>query len=285
MTFGIVTPCWKQEDLLRLAAASVREQAGRDVAVDHVAQIKGEESAAVEAVRAACPGLRVFCGEDQGMYDAINRGLDRVEGEVMGYLNADEQYLPGALARVGDFLERHPEVDVVFGDALLMDERWRPRVYRRVVVPDPLYTRVWHLNTLTCATFWRRRVWEAGFRFDPGWKMIGDSAWVVRVREAGLRCAVLKEPLAVFVYTGQNLGSSPAFEEERARWREGVRGWRWRRPWLQVDYMLKKVWAGAYRKRMVEFGPYTPSSWPQREPARRWVLDWRWPREWQHWRG
>lgn len=282
MTFAIATPCWKQEDLLRLAAASVREQTG--VEVDHVAQIKGAESEAAAALREACPGLRVFCGEDAGMYDAINRGLDQARGEVMGYLNADEQYLPGALAAVAAFFREHPEVEVVFGDAVLMDQAWQPVVYRRVVVPGRLYTRIWHLNTLTCATFWRRRVWEAGFRFDLRWKMIGDCDWVVRVRAAGFRVACLGRPLAAFAYTGKNLGSSPAFEAERAAWRDGVPGWRWLRPPLQAAYMLEKLAAGAYRKRRLEFGPYTPASWPAREPARVWELDWRWPRDWQHWR-
>jgi glycosyltransferase involved in cell wall biosynthesis len=284
VTFGIATPCWRQESLLRLAAASVAEQCGDGVQVDHVAQIKDPAPEALAHLTQDCPALRVFAGDDSGMYDAINRALDHTQGEIMGYLNADEQYLPGALARTARFFQDHPDTDILFGDALLLDESWQPRVYRRVVTPQALYTRLWHLNTLTCATFWRRRVWEAGLRFDPSWKFIGDCDWVVRARAAGFRSACLPEPLAAFVYTGTNLGSSPAFEAERSTWRGGVPGGRWLRPPLQAAYILRKAIAGAYRTHSVTFGPYTPESFPHRSPARTHRLTWRWPRAWQHWR-
>ena len=284
VTFGIATPCWRQESLLRLAAASVAEQSGDGVQVDHVAQIKDSAREALDHLARDCPALRIFHGHDTGMYDAINRALDQTQGEIMGYLNADEQYLPGTLARVAHFFKTHPEIDLLFGDALLLDQSWQPRVYRRVVKPGPLYTRIWHLNTLTCSTFWRRRVWEAGIRFDPAWKFIGDCDWVVRAQAAGFRSACLPEPLAAFVYTGSNLGSSPAFEAERAAWRDGIPGWRLLRPPLQTAYILRKCAAGAYRTHSVRFGPYTPDTFPQRSPARTHSLTWKWPREWQHWR-
>ena len=44
------------------------------------------------------------------MYDAINRGLRRASGEILAYLNCDEQYLPGALQEVAAFFEKHPEL-------------------------------------------------------------------------------------------------------------------------------------------------------------------------------
>ena len=48
---------------------------------------------------------QLFIEKDAGMYDAINRGLARTHGEICSYLNCDEQYLPGALAKVAEFLK------------------------------------------------------------------------------------------------------------------------------------------------------------------------------------
>ena len=52
--------------------------------------------------------LRLFLEPDQGMYDALNKGLARAEGELWAWLNSDEQYLPGTLARVAGYFQAHP---------------------------------------------------------------------------------------------------------------------------------------------------------------------------------
>ena len=94
---SIVTPSFRQLDWLRLALASVADQQG--VEVEHIVQDGGSEAETL-APMAANPIVRLFSEPDDGMYDAINRGLRRTRGEICGYLNCDEQYLPGTLAKV-----------------------------------------------------------------------------------------------------------------------------------------------------------------------------------------
>jgi glycosyltransferase involved in cell wall biosynthesis len=74
--------------------------------------------------RYALPATRnyrvaVYCERDAGMYDALNRGLRRATGEICAWLNADEQYLPMALARVAEEFETNLSMDVLLGDAVL----------------------------------------------------------------------------------------------------------------------------------------------------------------------
>jgi len=88
---------------------------------------------------------------DAGMYDAINRGLKRATGDICAYLNCDEQYLPGTLRRVADYFEQHPEVDVVFGDSIVVDSELEPLAYRRVVMPRRWHTLLRPLGVLTCS--------------------------------------------------------------------------------------------------------------------------------------
>ena len=45
------------------------------------------------------------------MYDAVNRGMRKARGEIIAYINCDEQYLPGALKAVEEFFARNPEVE------------------------------------------------------------------------------------------------------------------------------------------------------------------------------
>ena len=94
------------------------------------------------------------------MYDAVNRGLAKAQGEICAYLNCDEQYLPCTFAKVLRFFAAHPEVDVLFGDFILTDIDGRPLSYRRVVLPTLQHLRVAPLGTGTCATFFRRNLLE-----------------------------------------------------------------------------------------------------------------------------
>ncbi len=55
---------------------------------------------------------------DEGMYDGINKGMRLASGDILAYLNSDDLYPPWALDVVVDAFERDPEVDVVFGDVL-----------------------------------------------------------------------------------------------------------------------------------------------------------------------
>src|SRR5205814_1220274 len=150
---SIVTPSFRQLEWLKLCAASVADQQG--VGHEHIVQDAGTGPALEEWSRTT-PNISLYVEKDEGMYDAINRGLRRSRGAICSYLNCDEQLLPGALARVASFFDTHPDVDVLFGDAILIDDRGNPLSYRRTVLPTLSHVRYAHLNTPTCATFFRR---------------------------------------------------------------------------------------------------------------------------------
>ncbi len=59
---------------------------------------------------------------DKGQSDAINLGFSKTRGEIMAWLNSDDLLLPGSLACVADFFLRHPAVDVIYGNRLLINE-------------------------------------------------------------------------------------------------------------------------------------------------------------------
>jgi glycosyltransferase involved in cell wall biosynthesis len=67
----------------------------------------------------------VVSESDGGQADAINRGLSRAAGEVLGYLNSDDLLLPGALEAVGRAFAEEPRLRLVYGRAVYVDERGR----------------------------------------------------------------------------------------------------------------------------------------------------------------
>ena len=127
MDFTIVTPSFRQLDWLACCIASVADQEG--VTLEHVVQDAGTDGFAefAEKMRRIWPDRqgyrRIMVSEsDQGMYDAVNKGLKKGIGRFCAYLNCDEQYLPGALARVKGEFEKAPKAEILYGGFLVVNE-------------------------------------------------------------------------------------------------------------------------------------------------------------------
>ncbi|MBA2434081.1 MAG: glycosyltransferase [Chthoniobacterales bacterium] len=257
---SLITPSLNQLEWLQLCAASVADQ---KVELEHIVQDAGS-GPELRSWAAEQTNLRLFIEKDEGMYDAINRGLRRATGDICAYLNCDEQYLPGALAKVDRFFATHPGVDVLFGDFILVDTAGNPLSYRRVVLPTLQHLRLAPLGTGSCATFFRRSLLERGFYFDPQWKASGDAVWVEALLKAKVRMAVMREAIAVFTFTGENLGGAAAARREGGRRRgPGRRYASLRRAIALLAYRLRKIRAGAYRTRSLAVEIYRLDS-PQK---------------------
>ena len=93
VNFSIITPSFRNSNWLKLCIASVADQQG--VTFEHIVQ----DSCSDDGTRDWLPQdrrVKAFIEKDQGMYDAVNRGFKRAQGDIVAYLNCDEQYLPGA---------------------------------------------------------------------------------------------------------------------------------------------------------------------------------------------
>jgi glycosyltransferase involved in cell wall biosynthesis len=260
---SVITPSFRQLDWLRLAMASVADQEG--VEVEHIVQDAGTEGVkemfedSTNSFDRQSRTAELFIEKDAGMYDAINRGLEKAHGDICAYLNCDEQYLPETLRKVASCFADHPNVDVLFGDAVLIDSKGRPLSYRRAILPTRRHLRLSHLNTSTCATFFRHKLFANGFRFDPQWKAIGDAVWVDELLRNKVPMAILPQPLAVFTFTGRNLGATGTSRSETLRWRgpghsmvQSAVAVFWHR--------IRKAAAGAYQRRNIRIDIYTPDS-------------------------
>ena len=282
MKFSIITPSHNQLAWLELCIGSVADQSG----VTSVEQIVCDGgSGGIEEFKERMlerypetPNYRlVFAiGPDAGMYDAINKGLRRATGDVCSYLNCDEQFLPGALAEIGEYFEKHTGIDVVFGDTIVVGQDGGPLCYWRPYVPSLAHLAGATLNTLSCSTFFRRSVIEAGHYFDPQWKVVGDLQWIRGLLEKGRPAACVPRPLAAFTFLGDNLGAGAKAREEFEASRKssgGGRGRWFRRGWHGV----RKLFSGAYVRRKVTYDLFTLSDPSRRRRFTCGSLGWTWP--------
>lgn len=214
--------------------------------------------------------VKAFAEKDAGMYDAVNRGLKRSKGEILAYLNCDEQYLPGTLKAVGEYFDAHPETDVLFADCLVVDPKGECVCYRKVQIPVKHHIMVAHLSTFTCSTFFRRKIIDDhGLFFDPKWRVAGDADWVVRLLDAKVRMGVLRRFTSSFTDTGDNLAlSANAVKEKQLMVNSAPLLARKLERVLVLQHRLRRLLGGIYRQEPFEYAIYTKVS-PDRRVLRR----------------
>src|SRR5688572_28752283 len=211
MTFSIVTPSRNNSEWLKLCIASVADQ---DVSLEHLVQDGASTDGTLKWLLEDPRGDAVSA-PDRSMYDAINKGLARATGDLIAYINCDEQYLPGALAKVQRYFETHPDVEIVFGDAVVAEADGSFICYRKTMTPHLLHTWVnCNLSIFTCATFFRRSLLEKGLTFNPTVKMVGDTEWLLRVIRSGAKMGLLREYTSAFTMTGRNIGFTETAHRE-----------------------------------------------------------------------
>lgn len=260
--FSIVTPSFRNSEWLKLCVASVADQG---VAVEHIVQDAGSDDGTLDWLLKDAR-VRAFVERDEGMYDAVNRGLRKAEGEILAYLNCDEQYLPGALGAVSDFFEQNPGIDVVFGDFVVVDGAGGYLFHRKVQVPLKYHTWVSHLPTFTCGTFFRRKlISEQNMYFDPKLRDVGDGKWVLGLLQRGTPMAVLRRFTSTFTMTGANMSARPNARSEARELFKTAPLWARKSKWVIIlAHRLRRLAGGIYFQR-----PFTYSLYTQQNPDKR----------------
>lgn len=268
LKISIVTPSYKQLDFLKCCAASVQDQEG-DFWMEHLIQDGGTGR---EFTQWATKQKEAVCVSepDDGMYDAINRGFRKSKGDIIAWLNCDEQYLPGTLERVANYFKAHPETDILIGDVILVDETMAPLAYRRATKPTVGHIRYSHLSTFSAATFVRRRVLDDGHYLKIRWKTIADAVWIEELLSAGYICDTISEPLAIFCMLGSNLGQSALLFEERLQWESELKSTNtfWK-AYHVAEYRINRLMAGAYTARRLTVSAYLREGESRREKTSR----------------
>src|SRR3954466_7754018 len=111
----IVTPSYNTGRYIGPAVRSVLAQDYPNV--DYVVMDGGSTDGTVDVLRSFGPRLRWGSQKDKGQSDAIHRGVARAgdgsPNEILGWLNSDDTYTPGAFRAVADFFAARPDVDLV----------------------------------------------------------------------------------------------------------------------------------------------------------------------------
>jgi len=149
--------------------------------------------------------LRWLSEPDGGQSDAINKGFLMATGDLVGWLNADDYYLPGGLAAIAQAAERHPEADVIYGDCIFVDAAGR--IVRSKVEHefDPNVLLYFGCYIPSTSTFFRRRLIERGLLLDREYRVAMDFEFFARLARLGCRFQYVPQFIAAFRWHEDNV--------------------------------------------------------------------------------
>ena len=201
---------------------------------------------------------------DGGQSEAINKGLSKSTGTIMAWLNSDDAYYPQALRAVAEYFQRHPEVDILYGNAALIDGYDRLLREVRSVPFNHKAFLYGGVNFYSASLFWRSRLWGNGERLKTELHFTMDFDLVLRFAAAGSQINHLRRCLAAFrVHPGSKsinshgrmaaefsstLTRSAGIPYPSLRYSFGRFGYRLQKAYRllrqgDMDYVLRRVWS------------------------------------------
>lgn len=205
MKFSIITPVYNGEKYITETIESVLSQEG-DFEIEYIIQDGGSTDRTMGIVKSyaervstgqfpiRCNGITIhhFSEKDNGMYDALEKGFARATGDILAYINSDDNYLIGAFASVAKIISTYPDIEWVKGVDTTSDEhggnisKGMCFTYRREWLKKGIYGRSAYFVQQD-SVFWKRTLWGKAHPNISSFRLAGDYAlWVAFAKYAPL---------------------------------------------------------------------------------------------------
>jgi len=197
---SLITPCLNQGAFLEETIRSVLDQGYPRL--EYLIIDGGSTDGSLDIIRRYADRLAYWTSEtDRGQAHAINKGLQRAQGEILGWLNADDVLAPGAIFRAVQVFHQNPAVDVVYGHLERIDAEGN-----LLPTPELPKDRVLFNKSLVIGecvvnqpgSFWRRRAMERSGLLDEGLHYALDYEYWIRLALDGAQFFRLPETVAYF---------------------------------------------------------------------------------------
>jgi GT2 family glycosyltransferase len=196
---SIVTPSYNQGKYIEETLRSVLLQGYPNL--EYVVIDGGSTDESADIINRYAPWLTYWVSEkDRGQSHAINKGWAHASGEIWAWLNSDDMYLPGTLAKIAEDFHKDPSARVLYGSALFVDEngQFRFKYEGRPLRPGVSrmqYWRGWDIPQPTL--FFDSRLMKEYGPLDESYHYALDYEWIIRVSQH-VKLTCLEDTLAVY---------------------------------------------------------------------------------------
>ena len=120
---SIISPSFQSYPFIKENVESI-QRLGAPV-IEHIIMDGGSKDETVEYLESLkLPYSFIWVSEsDKGQTDAINKAIEKSSGDIVGWLNSDDEYCDSILQEVMNIFDNFPDVDIIHGDVLIIDEK------------------------------------------------------------------------------------------------------------------------------------------------------------------
>lgn len=205
MKISVITPSFNSARFLETTILSVLAQRRDGVDLEYIVVDGGSTDGTPDILARHRDAIsHLIVGRDTGPANAVNKGMAKASGDLVAWLNADDVYQPGALARVVAAMEQHPDKSLVFGHCPIIDEsgveiRRSITVFKECFFPFSCRFMVQCINYVSQpATFFRRDAARRAGPLREDLKAAWDYDFILRVWRQGGAVRIRTPPLAAF---------------------------------------------------------------------------------------
>jgi len=194
---SIITPCRNSATYIEQTILSVINQSYHNV--EYIIVDGGSTDGTLEIIRKYENLIAYWVSEpDDGMYQAINKGLQHANGKYIAYLNSDDLYFTDTIKMIIDFFANNSTIDVVYGNLDFLDEKGR-KLFTQIY-PDFCWNRFAsadHAMIGQPAAFWKASLHNKIGCFDESMKMAADFDFFIR---AGMHGKIKHTPIVLAAF-------------------------------------------------------------------------------------
>lgn len=198
MKITVITVCFNSVDTIEKAIKSVINQDYLDK--EYIIVDGGSTDGTLDIIRKYEDYITKWISEsDNGIFDAMNKGIGMASGDVIAFLNSDDWYMDSALSMVHDAF-RENDCDCVCCDNYVIQKDGSQVYYDASKLSvDDMYKRMIYFHS---AIFARKELFRQSDNFDLKYRIAADYDWMLRAMNKGARLLYLHKPVFTFCYGG-----------------------------------------------------------------------------------
>lgn len=189
---SIITVVYNGEKYIKDTIESVINQEYPNI--EYIIIDGGSTDRTIEIINKYKENINIFISEkDEGIYDAMNKGIGLANGDIIGIINSDDYYEENTVRMAVDAFNKS-SADIVYGDKLMMDEE--RKISKKYIIKLPNSLKEVNISSVHPTVFIKKSVYDK-ISYDIKYHVCADREFFYRAYINGFRIYKIDEILAI----------------------------------------------------------------------------------------